>query len=151
MRRTAWQSSCQLPHPRPLKHQSRLHSAMLLCEQLGQEEAETHRHYHNTAMPDTHLQEENADWSWLICPRCQVRLTGGAVYFSHRPDLPSDGSTLAKKVCQWAYQQDLREGKIGPGTRSPIGCINPVYDKSTNYGPYDVPPDLPPQRPRDSL
>lgn len=81
--------------------------------------------------------------TWSICPRCQVRISGGCVYFSHRPDLPSDGKTLARKVCQWAYASDLRDGKIGRGTTKPQGCINPVYDSGTNYGPYDTIPELP--------
>jgi hypothetical protein len=79
---------------------------------------------------------------WSICPRCNVRIADGCVYFAHRPDLPSDGKTLARKVCQWAYAADLRDGKIGQGSTKPQGCINPVYDPRTEYGPYDVIPEL---------
>lgn len=80
--------------------------------------------------------------AWAICPRCQVRIANGCVYFSHRPDLPSDGKTLARKVCQWAYASDLHHGKIGAGTTKPQNCINPVYDSGTDYGPYDTLPEL---------
>ena len=81
---------------------------------------------------------------WSICPRCEVRIAGGCVYFSHRPDIPSDGKTLARKVCQWAYAADRRDGKIGEsGTSRPQDCINPIYEPGTDYGPYDTVPGLP--------
>jgi hypothetical protein len=80
---------------------------------------------------------------WSICPRCQVRIANGCVYFAHRPNLPSDGKTLARKVCQWAYAADRRDGKIGESTLKPQGCINPVYEPGANYGPYDTVPGLP--------
>jgi hypothetical protein len=79
---------------------------------------------------------------WSICPRCQVRISNGCVYFAHRPDLPSDGKTLARKVCQWAYAADLRDGVIG-ATGKPKGCINPIYEAGNDYGPYDTIPKLP--------
>lgn len=80
---------------------------------------------------------------WSICPRCEVRIANGCVYFSHRPDLPSDGKTLARKVCQWAYKADRRDGKVGEQAIHPQGCINPVYNSNTNYGPYDTIPEIP--------
>lgn len=79
---------------------------------------------------------------WNICPRCDVRIANGCVYFAHRPDLPSDGKTLARKVCQWAFKADVRDGKTGPSSSKPFGCINPVYDPNTEYGPYDTLPEL---------
>lgn len=92
---------------------------------------------------DTDQWSEGALTPWSICPRCEVRIANGCVYFSHRPDLPADGKTLARKVCQWAYAADKREGKVTDQITKPLGCINPVYNCDTNYGPYDVVPEIP--------
>jgi hypothetical protein len=80
---------------------------------------------------------------WSICPRCQVRIVNGCVYFAHRPDLPSDAKTLARKVCQWAYAADVRDGVSEVKSGRPKGCINPIYEAGTDYGPYDTIPKLP--------
>lgn len=80
---------------------------------------------------------------WLMCPRCGVRISGGNVYFTHRPNPPSTGDVLARKVCQWAYAADLRQGTISEGTPRARGCINPVYDINTSYEGYDTLPILP--------
>ena len=80
------------------------------------------------------------------CPRCGVCIADGNVYFAYRPTTPSDGKTLARKVCQWAYASDAKEGRISASSSSrPLDCINPVYDSSASYGPFDTSgiPDFP--------
>lgn len=83
---------------------------------------------------------------WKVCPRCSVNLVEGkGVIFSHS-QAPQTTNYLASKVCQWAYAQDLREGRVSPCSR-PHGCINPVFDPLAIYpNPLDEMPEIPAPR-----
>ena len=84
---------------------------------------------------------------WKICPRCGVNIVEGkGVIFSHS-QTPQTFDTLSSKVCQWAYAQDIRMGKVSSSSR-PQGCINPNYDALTSYpNPLEDLPEIPTPRP----
>jgi hypothetical protein len=62
-----------------------------------------------------------------ICPRCSMPFLNGVAYPS-RTNQPASNEWVAKKVCQYAHAQDDN------GKEKANGCINPQYDKSTEYG-----------------
>jgi hypothetical protein len=81
--------------------------------------------------------------SCKVCPRCGVTILDDEVVVFSFSTKPQTTTTLSSKVCQWAYSQDLREGKISPAGR-PSGCINPHYDPLAAYpNPLDDEPVIP--------
>jgi hypothetical protein len=80
--------------------------------------------------------------SWSICARCGVRIAEGRVYFAHRPDIPATYSDLSRKVCQFAYASDIRDGRDGvmADPNRPVDCINPAFSGGQDYGPFDNKP-----------
>lgn len=71
------------------------------------------------------------------CKRCGVTIIGERVVFSFRPDLTSTHEDLSRKVCQWAYKADQREGVLAPGAQCPVNCANPLHDPTRTYGAFD--------------
>ncbi len=71
------------------------------------------------------------------CKRCGVTIIGDRVVFSFRPDLSATHEELSRKVCQWAYKADKRNGVLPPGAQCPVDCANPLYDPTHNYGAFD--------------
>ena len=91
---------------------------------------------------ESNALEGDTGGAWQTCPRCGVHIIDGTVRFAFKPDQPRSYDELAKRVCQWAMDQDRRDGTLGDVATRPSGCINPCYDMNRSYGsPFD---DIPP-------